>query len=160
MADPTSQQIGRMKDAWRQEFREARMEITKLQGRLRELKHKLDSADEIIAKVRRNESNKKAGTKYAKLGVTDAVRAFFSEHQYTPHSITDVMRRLQEDGLSTGAGNPRDIVSITCRRLWKENFLSSELRNGLRVFRLKGKPVNFNKEQAGAGFPTPAVRNL
>jgi hypothetical protein len=161
MSEDLSQRIGRQKDEWRREFRQARIEITKLQGRLRELKQKLDGADEILASARPAGKSKQTGTKYAKMGVTDAVRAFFLEHRFTPHSISAVMRRLQDEGLPTDAGNPRDIISITCRRLWKkENFLTSELRNGVRVFQLKAKPSNHKKEQAGAGKPTPAVQSF
>src|SRR6184192_134477 len=107
--------IGRMKDAWRKEFRDTRIEITKLQGRLRELKHKLDGADEMLAAA----NLKKVGNKYTNMGVTDAIRAFFTEHRYMPYTISDLTRRLQEQGLPIGSGSPRDVVSITCRRLWR-----------------------------------------
>jgi hypothetical protein len=151
--------IGRLKDAWRKEFRETRIELTKLQDRLSELKHKLDAADEMLAAT---SHRPKSGTKYASLGIADGVRAFFTEHRYMPYTISDLTRRLQEEGLPLDSGSARDVVSITCRRLWrKEDFLTSELRNdGMRVFRLKIKNgTNSHKEQAGVGKPTPAVQN-
>ena len=161
MPEDLNRHIGRLKDQWRQEFRDTRVEITKLQSRLNELRQKLNNADEILAAARTAAHGKRIGTKYANTGVTEAVRSFFSEHPFTEHSITAVMRRLQDEGLKSDAQNLRDIISITCRRLWKaDDFLISDLRNGTRVFRLKDKAALLKKEQAGAGKPTPAVQSI
>ena len=156
-ADDLNHRIGRLKDEWRREFRDIRAEITRLQARQEELRQKLNNADEILAAA----GGKRGGTKYAKMTVREAVRSFFSEHPFTSHSISDVMRRLQFEGLRSDALNVRDIISITCRRLQKdEDFLISELRDKVRYFALKNKAALLKKEQAGAGKPTPAVQSV
>lgn len=160
MSEDLNRQIGRMKDAWRQEFRQTRAEVTRLQGKLDDLKQKLNNADEILASARA-EKSKHGGTRYSKMGATDAVRDFFSEHRFTRHSISDVMRQLQQEGLKSDAQNLRDIVSITCRRLHKqEAFLDSELRDGVRLFWVKNKSELLKSEQAGTGKPAPARSNV
>jgi hypothetical protein len=158
MPEDLTHQIGRLKDGWRQEFRDTRAQITRLQTRLDELKQKLNNADEILAASKPGSASKRRG-KYAGLGIAPAVREFFSEHRFTRHSISDVMQRLQHEGLQSSAQNLRDIISITCRRMQKEDqFLDSELRDGVRYFWVKDKSQLLKKEQAGAGKPTPAVQ--
>jgi hypothetical protein len=158
MADDFDLHIGRLKDGWRLEFRETRAQITRLQARLNELKAKLDNADEILAAAK---GKKRSVGKYSEMGVAEAVRTFFAEHRFSPHSISDVMRRLQHEGLKSSAQNLRDIISITCRRLQKEdNFLASELRDGVRFFWVRNKIELLKNEQAGTSKPVPAVRSV
>ena len=162
MSQDLNRHLGRMKDAWRQEFRQTRAEITRLQAKLDELKQKLNNADEILAAAKADKGRPdKVGNRYAKMGATDAVRDFFSQHRFTRHSISDVTRQLQREGFQSGAQSPRDIVSITCRRLYKqENFLDSELHDGTRVSGVKNKTELLKNGQAGAGKPTPAVQSI
>jgi uncharacterized protein YukE len=161
MPEDLNRQIGRMKDAWRQEFRQTRGEITRLQRKLDDLRQKLNNADEILATVKADSAGKRTtqGNKYAKLGATDAVRDFFSQHRFTRHNISDVTRHLEREGFQSGS-NPRDVVSITCRRLYKERFLDSEVRDGIRLFWVRNKTELLRSEQAGAGKPTPAVQSI
>jgi uncharacterized protein YukE len=149
-----SRHIGQMKDAWRDEFRRTRAEITKLQAKLDDLRQKLNNADEILASAKASAAaNPKTtnGNKYAKMGPVAAVRDFFSEHRFTRHNISNVTRQLQLQGFPS-SDNIRDIVSQTMRRLYKiEGFLDSELQDGVRVFWVKDKAQALKKEQAGAG---------
>jgi hypothetical protein len=160
MSEDLNREIGRMKDQWRQEFRDTRAEITRLQSRLNELRQKLNNADEILAAARLRQCKSPNG-KYSKMGVTDAIRSFFTEHRYTAHGISDVKRRLENEGLKTDAQDLRANISMICRRLEKDDdFLTSELRNGVRMFRLKDKSAVLKREQAGASKPAPARSNI
>lgn len=157
MAKDLNQEVGRMKDQWRQEFRETLHEITRLQSHLTELKRKLAAADEILLTA-----NKKSGTgKYAKMGLTQALRSFFIEHRYTSHSISELKRRLVVEGMQTDARDLRANIAQICRRLQtQEHFLTSQLRNGILMYRISERFDVRNKEQAGAGKPAPAVQNI
>jgi hypothetical protein len=155
MPESLNQQIGRLKDEWRTEFRQIRVQITQLQARQDELRQKLNNADEILTAAKTTGKGKLpavGGAKYSKMGATDAVRDFFSEHRFTRHNISEVTRHLQGEGFQSGSANVRDIVSITCRRLHKsDGFLDSTVQDGVRFFWVKNKTGLLKKEQAGAG---------
>jgi hypothetical protein len=141
------QQIGKLKDQWREDHRITRREIERLQAHLDELKHKLDTADEILqlsrpaGKVEPTPTFDGVG-KYSEKGVTEAIKDFFTEHRFTKHGISELVTRLGNEGLRTEAQNLRATISMTCRRLQKEEgFLLSELRNGSRMFWLADKAI-------------------
>jgi hypothetical protein len=161
MPDNLSREIGQKKDEWRQEFRQIRAEITRLEAYLDELRRKLNAADEILAAARIKQKPVPNG-KYSNMGLTPALRAFFTEHRFTAHSISELRQRLEQEGMKTDARDLRANISMICRRLEKdENFLASELRGGVRMFRLQtATATTSRKEQAGAGKPTPAVQNV
>src|ERR1051325_39918 len=100
MPDDLNREIGRQKDKWRQEFRDTRAEITRLQSHLTDLKRKLYAADEILASAKLQSKPSSSG-KYSGMGLRQAVRQFFVEHPYTQHSISDVKARLEHEGMKT-----------------------------------------------------------
>ena len=151
-------EVGRMKDQWRQEFRETRHEITRLQARLAELKRKLQAADEILLSAK--EAKESRTGKYADMGLTKALRSFFIEHRYTSHSISELKQRLEIEGMKRDVRDLRANIAQVCRRLQDEEFLTSELRNGVLMYRISERFNVLNKEQAGAGKPAPAVQNV
>jgi hypothetical protein len=135
MADAFTREIGRQKDQWREDFRATRIEITRLQNHLTELKRKLIAADEILATAKLK--NKSATGKYTNMGLRQAIRSFFVEHRYTQHSVSELKSRLEHEGMKTDARDLRANISIVCRRLENTtHFLVSEMRNGVRVYRL------------------------
>lgn len=151
-------EVGRMKDQWRQEFRETLREIARLRSHLTELKRKLQAADEILLSAKGSPQSRTG--KYARMGLTQALRSFFIEHRFTSHSISELRRRLEVEGMQTDARNLRANIAQICRRLQVERFLTSELRNGILMYRISDRINSHNKEQAGVGSPTPAVQNV
>jgi CII-binding regulator of phage lambda lysogenization HflD len=152
-------EVGRMKDQWRQEFRETRREITRLQAHLVELKRKLQAADEILLSSK--EAKQSRTGKYSDMGLTQALRSFFIEHRYTSHSISELKRRLEMEGMKKDLRDLRANIATVCRRLHtSEHFLASELRNGILMYRISDRFNILNKEQAGASKPAPAVQSI
>jgi hypothetical protein len=159
MPDDLHRRIGALKDGWRREFRELRVQITQLQERQKELRQKLNNADEILAGAKLKDGG--ASQKYANMGLRQAVCLFFTEHPHTQHGISDIKRRLEHEGMKTDARDLRANISVVCRRLENtDHFLTSELRDGTRLFRLKNRQQDLNKEQTGAGFPAPVVQSF
>jgi hypothetical protein len=162
MSDAISpEQIGALKDKWRQEFREARLEMKRLEGRLKELHRKLCAADEILAHTSAEdipsnsvqpEVSPSQDGKYSNVGLTEALRSFFGQHRGTQHSISALTYRLQREGLKSEGKDLRAMIATTCRRLdERENFLESELERGVRLYRLK--------RTGGVSKPTPPVES-
>lgn len=143
--DSITQHIGSVKEKWRQEFRETLDQIKGLQKKLDDIKAKLGAADEILYEAKSEQKSEQTGAclkgvgKYSEMGVTEAIKAFFTEHKFTGYSISTLTDRLRVEGLKTEAQNLKQTVYMTCRRLEEDHFLRSEWQGNYKAYRLEEK---------------------
>jgi len=141
ITDPLSLHVGQVKDKWRREFRETLDQIKNLEKKLDDIKRKLEAADEILDEAKTTQVSQGASLngigKYAGMGVTDAIKAFYGEHKYQGYSISTLTDRLQSEGLKSDAQNLKQTVYMTCRRLEDDHFLRSEWKGTFKVFKLE-----------------------